>query len=177
MEEYKIELILNHEMKVKEDFQIQIKNILIKENNSFIPSLYHRIEYGDTLEEKVEFRLLERLSHGYHYIVIFKEERILGYTEILVGDSIVYGELLYGINVGTSIVDNEFQGKGIGKLLYNRLDELAKEFGVDVVLRSTWSLNSRQLSLYNKYGYSEIERIHNARGEGNDLLKFCKYFK
>ena len=92
------------------------------------------------------------------------------------GDSLVYNEYLFGINVGTTAINKSYQGRGIAKNLYSFLDDLAVESNVDVVLRSTWSLNERQLKLYERFQYIEIERVHNARGEGNDLLKFCKWF-
>lgn len=157
--------------------QNEIKRILISNNNEFIPSLYDRIEFQGTLEEKVDFRIKERIQHGYHYILAFLEAKLVGFTEFLPGDVEVQNQNLYAINVGTSAIDKDHHGQGVAKALYAFLDDLAINSNVDAVLRSTWSQNGKQLRLYERFGYKEIERIKNFRGENNDLIKFCKFFK
>lgn len=174
---FSVVFVSNLEISCNKDYLSNIKEILIDSNNDFIPNLYERIDFEGTLKEKIDFRINERLSQGYHYLLVFYKLEIVGFTEILFGDSLVYNQYLFGINVGTTTIRKSFQSKGIAKLLYSFLDNLAVESKVNVVLRSTWSLNVRQLKLYERFGYTEIERIHNARGEGNDLLKFCKWFK
>lgn len=172
-----VELVVNSIINENENYLSQIKEIMKKSNNDFIPNLFDRIIEGDTLDDKINNRILDRLSKDYHYILVFEDEKIIGFTEIKIGDSELNGEILFGINVGTTVIDKDNQGRGVAKLLYTKLDELALEFKVDVVLRSTWSLNLRQLKLYDTFGYTEVGREVNARGEGNDLLKYCKWFK
>lgn len=174
--EVEVKFLTNYQVSQHEKYLKEIKEILISNNTSFIPSLFERIELDGTLEEKVNYRVNKRILEEYHYILATYQNRVVGFTEMKLADSLVYNENLYAINVGTSAIALEHQGKGIAKLLYNHLEELAVKFGVDVVVRSTWSLNIKQLKLYERFGYKEIARSHNERGEGNDLVKFCKWF-
>lgn len=177
-ETIRLKLTSNSEMLDRIGYVSGVEQILVANNNDFIPSLYDRIEYDGTLEEKVSFQMKGKLEEGYHYILALNESNeIVGFTEVKEGVSLVHNEDLRALNVGTSAIHKDLQGKGVAKMLYSFLDNLAIEFNVDVVVRRTWSTNIRQLKLYDKFGYEEIERIPNLRGEGIDSVRFCKWFK
>lgn len=171
-----IEFLPNYVIENKIHLLEGIKRILISNNQTFIPTLYERIEFKGTLEEKVNYRIQERLNN-YHYILAIYDEEVVGFTEFRTDDSSIGETYHYCINVGTSAVHLDFQGYGIAKMLYKELDELAMLLDVDAVLRSTWTMNSKQIKLYESFGYREIERLENSRGEGNHLVKYCKWFK
>lgn len=173
-----LKLVSNLQMSRQVSYVKDVENILISNNNDFIPSLYERIEYNGTLKDKVSFMVSEKLAEGYHYILALDEaDKVIGFTDIKEESSLVYGELLKTIAIGTSAIQKEFQGKGIAKLLYSFVDELAIQLDVDVVTRRTWSSNIRQLNLYERFGYKQVECVLNFRGEGIHALYFCKWFK
>lgn len=172
-----LKFVSNLEMLKGEVYLKDIEDILVSTNNDFIPSLYERIEYDGTLREKIRFMINEKLEQGYHYILALDVDgKVIGFTDVKIGEDLVCNQNVYSIGVGTSAVYKEYQGKGIAKMLYEFLDNLAMENNVDVVTRRTWSLNERQLKLYEKFGYKEFERIPNLRGEGIDGVYFCKWF-
>lgn len=171
-----IKFLPKHIIAKKLSFLRGIKEILISNNNSFIPTLYERIEFEGTLEEKIDYRIQERLNN-YHYILAIYDGEVVGFTEFRTDDSSIGETYHYCINVGTSAVHLDFQGYGIAKMLYKELDELAIILNVDAVLRSTWTMNAKQIKLYESFGYREIGRLENSRGEGNHLVKYCKWFK
>lgn len=173
-----LKLMNNLQMKENRGYIEDIEKILVSANDDFVPNLYDRIEYDGILEEKVSFRISERLKEGYQYILALdKSDKVVGFTEVQEKVDSVNGVNLTSINVGTSAIRKDFQGKGIAKLLYSYLDNLAILLDVDMVVRSTWSSNFRQLALYERFGYVEIARLENSRGEGIHSLKFCKMFK
>ncbi len=178
VKEVKVEFIDNQRMLKNASYLKRMADILISNNNDFVPSLFERIEHGETIEEKVRFRVNEKLRHGYHYIVATDElDEIVGFTEINICETEIFNKVEYSITVGTSAIHKEFHGKGVGKKLYRFLDDLAVKLGVDVIIRRTWSTNARQLKLYGEFGYKEFERYPNLRGEGLDSIAFCKWFK
>lgn len=174
-----LRFVENAEIIKRTDYIKGVRNILISNNNDFVPSLHERIEHEGTLEEKIDFRINEKLEQGYHYILAVDEfDEVIGFTEMKVCNvNQAFNRPVSSINIGTSAIHKELQGSGIAKLLYTFLDDLADDMDVDVVVRNTWSTNARQLKLYCRFGYEEIERIPNFRGEGIDSVKFCKWFK
>lgn len=163
---------------VSEDVNVQSKvmEILELNNNSFLPSLYERIEFVGDLKEKIRFRVQDRLKSEYNYILAYIDEEIVGFTEVKFEYREFNGKILYTIAIGTSVVNPHYQNMGVGKALYSKVEELPVLCGAEAVTRSTWSKNLRQLNLYSKFGYIEYERDPNARGIGNDLVKFYKIF-
>lgn len=168
----------NHQIKKESKYIKEIENILISNNEDFMPTLYERIDYKGTLNEKVNFQVKEKIKAGYNYILALNESNeVIGFTEVMIGDTIINNNPIKFINVGTSAISKDFHGNGIAKMLYSFLDEFALKMKIDVIFRKTWSLNVKQLKLYEKFGYKEIERQVNARGQNNDLVHFCKWLK
>lgn len=173
-----LKFIDNMQMKENQCYIEDINEILMSTNNDFIPSLHDRIKHDGTLKEKVLFRTNERLNEGYQYILALdKVNKVVGFTEVQEKFDLVNGASIRYLSIGTSAIHKELQGQGIAKLLYSYLDNLAILKEVDMVVRHTWSSNLRQLTLYKKFGYVEIECLENVRGEGIHSLKFCKWFK
>lgn len=168
----------NHQIKKESKYIKEIENILISNNEDFMPTLYERIDYKGTLSEKVNFQVKEKIKAGYNYILALNENNeVIGFTEVMIGETIINNNPIKFINVGTSAISKAFHGNGIAKMLYSFLDEFALKMKIDVIFRKTWSLNVKQLKLYEKFGYKEIERQVNARGQDNDLVRFCKWLK
>lgn len=171
-----IVFVPNDKMREQKETIERLENILALNDTNFVPSLFERIEFEGTLKEKVNFRIKERLDDKYNYLLAFYNGEIVGFTELKFEIREIIDVALYTISIGTSVIDPRFQGKGIAKRLYSTVEEIAVKANAQAVTRATWSLNCTQLNLYNKFGYSEYERIKDGRGPGNDLIKFYKLF-
>lgn len=176
-QEIKIVLMENEFMKTQERYINHAKLILVSNNNDFIPTLFERIDYPGTIEEKVDYAINKKLEDGYNYILALRNDEVVGFTEFIKGDYVYKGESKRSINVGMSAVHKKVHGQGVAKLLYSLLDSLVETLDVEIITRKTWSTNERQLKLYEKFGYTETERRKNLRGEGIDSITFCKLFK
>lgn len=176
-QELKIVLMLNEQMVKEERYIREAKDVLLSNNNDFIPTLFERIEYPGTLEEKINYAINTKLENGYNYILAIEEDKVVGFTEFVEGEFLHEEKVKSSLNVGQSAVHKSAHGKGIGKLLYEVLDNTALYFNAEIVVRKTWSTNLKQLSLYNRFGYAETSRVKNLRGEGVDSITFFKEFK
>lgn len=176
-QELNIVLILNEQMAKEEKYIRTAKEILFSNNLEFTPTLFERIEYPGTLEEKVNYAINKKINDGYNYILAIENNEVVGFTEFVKGEFLYKGKLMDSLNVGMSAVHKKHHGRGIAKLLYTFLDSLVHDFGAEIVVRKTWSTNYKQLRLYEKFGYIEADRVKNLRGEGIDSISFCKIFK
>lgn len=176
-EEIQVIMIDNQKISKNKQYLSHIKNIMISNNENFSPTLFERINHPGSLKEKVEFAIQNKLKDNYHYILAIKKNVVVGFTEFKEDETIHEGNIKKSLNVGMSAVHKDLHGKGVAKLLYTFLDELATVYNVDMISRKTWSTNLRQLMLYEKFGYIETERIKDFRGKGIDSISFCKLFK
>ena len=164
----------NEEIRNNQSIIKNICEILIANNLNFYPSLFERIENGDTLEEKVYNRVHEKIQANYHYIVAYAGDSVVGFSEIKVNSVDIDSRKVRAATVGTSAVSPTYHGKGVVRSLYDEIEKFAEENKVESIVRTTWSKNEKQLALYFKYGYKEYYREENARGEGNHLISFKK---
>lgn len=167
-----LKFVSNFRMLKQDKYIDGVNKILASTNEDFIPSLFERLDYGVTLEDKVRFRTEEKLNDGFHYALALNEkDEVIGFTEFKLKTS---EDNMKTLNIGTSAVSKSFHGQGVAKMLYGFIDELAFKLKVGAVYKRTWALNTRQLRLYEKFGYSEVSREINGRGVGNDSITFCK---
>lgn len=171
---YKIELVENFtELDTVFD---KVVDIMVGVNEFFVPTLFERLEKGETLLEKVQFAILERIEQGYYFYIVYHEDEVVAFNNFLISNIVINGENLLGFNVGTTCVHQDYRNRGIGNQLYLKMEFDAKYlFKTDVITRATWSTNMTQLYLYDKMGFSEYRRDFNMRGEGIDSVKFFKY--
>ena len=57
--------------------------------------------------------------------------------------------------VSDFIVNSEFRGKGIGRLLMAKADEYAKEKNISYIKLSVFSANTNAKEIYNKLGFED----------------------
>lgn len=74
------------------------------------------------------------------------------------GDPVGYGHLDFEKNVWLGIcVADEAQGKGVGKLIMQKLVEVAREKKITIVKLSVDKQNKSAISLYQKYGFQVVD--------------------
>ena len=56
-------------------------------------------------------------------------------------------------------VEDMHRGKGLGKLLVNKISEFAKDMGYKRLVLNTWQVNKPAIELYKKLGFVETSRI------------------
>jgi len=78
---------------------------------------------------------------------IESREKILGLCRIMRKPGSTRGEI-------TVVVDDHWQGKGIGKILLQRSIRIAKELGITVLWDIVSSKNKRLLAIAEKLGFS-----------------------
>jgi phosphinothricin acetyltransferase len=61
----------------------------------------------------------------------------------------------------TYFIKPEFTNMGYGSILYNKLIEDAKKFGINTIIVHLSSLNHRSLKFHTKYGFKECGRFRN----------------
>jgi N-alpha-acetyltransferase 40 len=139
-----------HRLK-KENFQ-QIFNIL-KEN---IKNFYIKTSWGWNEKEKIK----EMKSKNMKYILIIdpkKPETVVGFCsfqfdlELDPHDEekqkrkIIY---LYELHIS-----KEYQGKGLGSILLNMLEEISKKIKLDFIMLTNLKLNEKSFQFYLKKGF------------------------
>lgn len=82
-----------------------------------------------------------------------------------------YEDLCPCIYVSTIAVSPDHRRAGIARLLYRHLFDLPVDLPRSVVLR-TWSTNASHISLLGELGFSEFDRLSDARAPGVHTLYF-----
>jgi ribosomal-protein-alanine N-acetyltransferase len=69
------------------------------------------------------------------------------------------------------IVDEEFRGQGVGKLLISEAIKYLNEMNCDQILINVRSKTERAKQLYEKMGFKEVYTVmsYGSKGEGSDL--------
>ncbi|MDR2039285.1 MAG: GNAT family N-acetyltransferase [Bacteroidales bacterium] len=77
----------------------------------------------------------------------------------------------------TYFIDEKHSGKGLGKMVLDKLTDAAGEQGITTILASVSSKNPQSLSFHRKHGFSECGRfrqIGRKFGETFDIIWFSK---
>lgn len=86
--------------------------------------------------------------------------------------NVITDEDLPNIYVCTLIVNPSARGLGLTKVMYDHL--FCEKFADRNLFTRTWSTNAAHISILKKYGFEEIHRIPNDRGESIDTVYFGK---
>ncbi len=109
------------------------------------------LEPIDADEER--FRILNITNNGYPYIVYEEQGGVIGYAYL----SKWREREAYNNTLETSIyLHKDHCGKGIGKILYKALIDLAKEKKVHVLIGSISCPNSESQKLHEKLGFEKV---------------------
>ena len=101
-----------------------------------------------------------------YFVLKNSDEDIIGFLEC----SVVLDEAeIFDIGV-----KQEFQGKGLSKILMNFLFELCKEKKVRTIFLEVNRTNSKAISLYSKYGFQEYSLRKKYYGSDDAVLMKCE---
>lgn len=70
-------------------------------------------------------------------------------------------------------LDKKFQGKGVGKAIYKKLEEKSKSLGYKKLILDTTTKQKVARSFYKKYGFKEIKR--DFLRDNMDIIFYEKY--
>ncbi len=164
----------------KEKYLWDIRKMMEESDRDFIPPLSERsstTQKNLRADEKsgqamgISAYLNEML--GQKILACIEDDKLVGFVsfkENYVCDNIPQ-DCLPNIYLSTLIVSAKARGKGITTRMYDCLfNEIYREVSV---FTRTWSTNIAHIKILQKFGFAEIARIKNHRGEGIDTVYFA----
>ena len=109
-------------------------------------------------ETVTEEELARRLQHNQFYL-IYLDEQLIGELSYQVDPGHLYKKEISSAWIGITIGEREGQGKGIGFLAMQYLEEQIKQQGLKRIELGVFEFNTRAVKLYQKLGYQEIGRV------------------
>lgn len=126
------------------------------------------------LEEERQFIQANLDSPTKCYIGAYIDGRFAGGCNLLMGSR---KKIAHRTQIGIAVL-KEFWGMGIGSLLFEKAEEVARKKGLKQIELSCISGNERGLALYQKRGFAEVGRMPNAYllsdGEWHDEIFMVK---
>ncbi|KAF2074612.1 hypothetical protein CYY_004082 [Polysphondylium violaceum] len=112
------------------------------------------------LEEGFEIQKLIAEIHNTDSPIYFSifDGRVIGYLKVNFGESQTELQDSKALEIERIYVIQEFQGRGVGQILYNKAIEIAKEKDVEYVWLGVWEFNPKALSFYKKNGFVEFSK-------------------
>ncbi|KMQ64658.1 GNAT family acetyltransferase [Chryseobacterium angstadtii] len=86
------------------------------------------------------------------------EKQIVGYLKLNSGISQTEIKTNNSLEIERIYVLQDFQGKKVGQILYNKAIEIAIQENVDFVWLGVWRENKRAISFYKKNGFEEFDK-------------------
>ncbi|KAA1245758.1 GNAT family N-acetyltransferase [Aquimarina sp. RZ0] len=122
--------------------------------------------YGSKIFTKSEVKIYSRLATDKKY---WKQKFISDF---------VYNAKLNGEIVGSFLLNNDgtidyifvhqnYQGRGIARKLYETIEQVAKESGIDTL---TTKVNTITRSFFEKHGFKIIENVKKIAGGGEEIV-------
>ncbi|PKQ63269.1 GNAT family N-acetyltransferase [Labilibaculum manganireducens] len=105
--------------------------------------------------EKLKAELSNENSEFYFAIL---KDRVIGYLKINFGQSQTEIKDEDTLEIERIYVLEEFHGKKIGQILYEKAIELAKEKKVHYVWLGVWEQNPRAIRFYEKNGFMQFDK-------------------
>ncbi len=84
--------------------------------------------------------------------------RVIGYLKLNFGDSQTELKDYKALEIERIYVLNEYHGKKVGQLLYDKAIQIATQMQVDYVWLGVWEENKRALSFYTKNGFVAFDK-------------------
>ena len=160
------------------DLQQQLKGILVKYDDSFIPPLSSRDstiqKFGEEVENPSIDVYLQQLLQQEFIVVLNPNCELAGFMSFILGyvsKETQNAPLLY---VTTIIVGEEYRGQKITNKLYKKLFRIAKSKGFDTIGVRTWDSNYAHLKILGRTGFEHVSTIENDRGEGISTVYYKK---
>lgn len=169
-------ILLDDDKKAK--YTERILEMMEESDNDFIPPLSSR---SSTTQKNLSGETSSKGVRPYFEVMmkqkilgVFEDEILLGlisFIEDYVSEQIKEKDLP-NIYLSTLVLSAESRGKGITKKLYGHLfDELYPDKSI---FTRTWSTNVPHIKILDYFGFGEMLRIKNDRGNGIDTVYFEK---
>ena len=162
----------------KELYADSIKALLKESDNDFLPPLSKR---GSTLDKSFSQSLNKNGILSYfeemqkqEILGAFEEENLIGFVSYRLNftSDIITEENLPNIYVSTLVLSKSARGRGLTKVMYSHLfNELYADRSV---FTRTWSTNAAHTKILSGFGFSELYRKKNDRGDGIDTVYYKK---
>ncbi|WP_310600499.1 N-acetyltransferase family protein [Desulfobulbus sp.] len=101
--------------------------------------------YGNLLE----------MTKGYPAYVVKIDGKVIGFSFLRAYNPVAFNE---SAEI-TCFIDKDYSGKGIGKIILNKIEESGKNKGICNILASISSQNASSLKFYEKNGFVECGRF------------------
>jgi ribosomal protein S18 acetylase RimI-like enzyme len=92
----------------------------------------------------------QMVKHGYFQLVMKDEEKIVAVSGIWIATKLYCGKYLEMDNV---VVDEGYRSAGLGKILYEKCVEIAKENNCNVIMLDAYKENVRAHEFYEAKGF------------------------
>tara|TARA_R110002074_G_scaffold382616_1_gene562356 strand:+ start:1229 stop:1756 length:528 start_codon:yes stop_codon:yes gene_type:complete len=86
------------------------------------------------------------------------DDKVIGYLKVNFGQSQTELKDENALEIERIYVLNEFHGKKVGQILYDKAIELAKEKSADYVWLGVWEQNPRAIRFYEKNGFIAFDK-------------------
>ncbi|MCB9222927.1 MAG: GNAT family N-acetyltransferase [Crocinitomicaceae bacterium] len=126
-----------------------------KENILEIMPLMMKIN-SITPEEKLRERILEMSTQNYKCLGIYSDDKLIGICGLWFLTRHYCGKTMEPDHV---IIDEKYQGQGVGQQLFDWLFEFAKMEGIEAAELNTYVQNTRSHKFYYNLGF-EIKGYH-----------------
>lgn len=105
--------------------------------------------------EKLESELNDQASEFYF---AYLDSKIVGYLKVNVGESQTEMQDRNALEIQRIYVLKEFQGKQIGKTLYQKALKIAQQKQVDFLWLGVWEENPKAIKFYEKIGFEAFDK-------------------
>ena len=109
-----------------------------------------RFLYPAFTVEKYESYLTEMIPHNYKQIAVFENEVCVAVSGFWSGTKLWSGKY---IEIDNFIVHPDYRSKGLGKMMTDYVDELAKETGCTMIVLDAFTGNFTAHRFYYNQGY------------------------
>lgn len=112
------------------------------------------------LEENLSLNKLttELQNQDSEFYLAHINNNIVGYLKLNFGDSQTELKDAKALEIERIYVLQEFHGKNVGHLLYEKAIQVAKVINVGYVWLGVWEKNSRAINFYKKKGFIEFDK-------------------
>jgi len=104
--------------------------------------------------EKMTVELHDKNSVFYF---VTRDNNVIGYLKLNFGASQTELKDQKALEIERIYVLNQFHGKKVGQILYDKAIEIARQKNVDYVWLGVWEKNQRAISFYQKNGFIEFD--------------------
>ena len=135
----------------EKDIENNLLNIFIKGYN--LHQKNRPDKFLNRTDERLKNILIESMSED-NFLVIECDNKIIGYASYKIKEK-NSNKLLW---IDELVIDDDFQGKGFGKIIINKLEDLSKKEDCKSIEFFCWEFNKKAQEIYKYLGY-KVQRI------------------